>query len=136
MNRTKGIAVRLKTLCLAGMSAALLAGPAVAHHSFAMFDQTKTFTVQGTVKEFLFVNPHSWLQVVATDAKGKTTEWSFEMAAVGALTRDGFTANKVAVGDKVTVTAHPLRDGSPGGQFLAVVLPNGQKLSHQYRDAP
>ena len=128
--------MRVPSLSLAAITAVLLAGPALAHHSFAMFDQTKTFTVQGTVKEFLFVNPHSWLQVVATDAAGKTTEWSFEMAAVGALTRDGFTAKKVAVGDKVTVTAHPLRDGSPGGQFLAVVLPSGERLSHQYRDAP
>jgi hypothetical protein len=136
MSQMRGPNVRVQSLCLAGVAITLLAGPAVAHHSFAMFDQSKTFQVQGTVKEFLFVNPHSWLQVVSTDAQGKTTEWSFEMAATAALTRDGFTVNKVAVGDKVTVTAHPLRDGSPGGQFLAVLLPNGQRLAHQYRDTP
>lgn len=123
-----------RSLGLAGIAAALYAIPALAHHSFAMFDATKTFEVQGTVKEFLWVNPHSWLQVVTRDAQGKVTEWSFEMAGPGGLSRDGWTSQTVAPGDKVTVTAHPIRDGSPSGQFLAIVLPNGKKLAHEYRD--
>jgi hypothetical protein len=126
--------MRVNALCLAGASLALFTAPALAHHSFAMFDPDKTVVLTGTVKEFLWVNPHSWLQVVTTDAQGKSTEWSIEMAATAALTRDGFTATKVRPGDKVTVTAHPLRDGSPSGQFLTIVLPSGQKLSHVYRD--
>jgi hypothetical protein len=126
--------MRVTSLCLAAVSLALFAAPAAGHHSFAMFDATKTVELTGVVKEFLWVNPHSWLQVVTTGADGKTTEWSIEMAATAALTRDGFTATKVVPGDKVTVTVHPLRDGSRSGQFLTVVLPNGQKLSHVYRD--
>jgi hypothetical protein len=133
--RQKGtLSMTVKSLCLAGALLALSMVPASAHHSFAMFDSSKTVELTGVVKEFLWVNPHSWLQVVTTDAQGKSTEWSIEMAATAALTRDGFTATKVRPGDKVTVTAHPLRDGSPSGQFLSVVLPSGQKLSHVYRD--
>lgn len=124
----------VKTILLAGIAATLVTAPAIAHHSFAMFDRQKTIEVRGTVKEFLWVNPHSWLQVITTDPAGKTTEWSFEMAAPAGLTRDGWTAKSVTPGDKVVVTAHPLRDGSPAGQYLSVTLPNGQKLSHEYRE--
>jgi hypothetical protein len=128
--------VNLKTLCLAGVAAALFAAPALAHHSFSMFDQGKTFQVQGTVKEVLLINPHSWLQVMATDAQGKPVEYTYEMSAVTTMTRDGWTRDKVRVGDKVTVIGHPLRDGSPGGQFLSITLPSGEKIAHEYRDTP
>jgi len=126
--------MNVKALGLTGIAFAMYAFPALAHHSFAMFDQTKTLELQGTVKEFLWTNPHSWLQIVLTDPQGKTTEWSIEMSAPTALTRDGWTAQSVVPGDKVTVTAHPIRDGSPGGQFLSIILPNGQRLAHSYRD--
>jgi hypothetical protein len=121
---------------LAAMATALMAAPAVAHHSFSMFDQSKTFQVQGTVKEVLLVNPHSWLQVMSTDAQGKAVEYTFEMSAVATMARDGWTRDKVLVGDKVTVMGHPLRDGTPGGQFLSITLPSGQKIAHEYRDTP
>jgi len=122
--------------CLLAVAAALLGSPAVAHHSFAMFDQSKTFQVQGTVKEVLLVNPHSWLQLMATNAQGKQVEYTFEMSAVGTMARDGWTRDKVNPGDKVTVIGHPLRDGTAGGQFLSITLPNGQKIAHEYRDTP
>jgi len=108
--------------------------PALAHHSFALFDQNVTVEVRGTVKEFLWVNPHSWLQIVAVDPQGEMTEWSIEMSALGALTRDGWTKETVVPGDTVTVTAHPIRDGSPGGQFVSILLADGKELSHIYRD--
>lgn len=114
----------------------LIAPAALAHHSFSMFDQSQTMEVEGTVKEFIWTNPHSWLQILATDSQGETVEWSIEMSAPSALTRDGWTTSTVSTGDQVTVTAHPLRDGSAGGQFVAIVLPNGEELSHEYRDTP
>ena len=128
--------MRFRAQCLAGIAFAMYAIPALAHHSFSMFDQTQMMEVQGTVKECLWTNPHSWLQILASDGQGETVEWSIEMSAIGALTRDGWTTSTVSTGDLVTVTAHPLRDGSPGGQFVGIVLPNGEELTHKYRDTP
>jgi hypothetical protein len=120
--------MNVKSVALAGIAAALFAAPALAHHSFAMFDADKTIEMVGTVKEFQWTNPHSWLQVNVTDATGKTVEWSLEMGSPGGLARGGWRPKTVVPGDKVTVTAHPLKDGSPGGQLLTVVLPNGTKM--------
>jgi hypothetical protein len=117
-----------KTLILAGSLAALIAAPALAHHSFAMFDADKTVELNGTVKEFQWTNPHSWLQVMVTDDKGVTKEWSLEMGSPGGLARNGWRPKTVVAGDKVTVSLHPLKDGSPGGQLLKVKLPDGREL--------
>lgn len=117
-----------KIVTLAGAAAVLFAVPALAHHSFAMFDADKTIEVAGTVKEFQWTNPHSWLQVMVADNTGKMVEWSFEMGAPGGLARAGWRPKTVVPGDKVTVTMHPLKDGSPGGQLLSVVLPDGKKM--------
>ncbi len=119
--------MNLKAISLAGV-AVLLAVPALAHHSFAMFDADKTVELSGTVKDFQWTNPHSWLQVMVTDEKGQTAEWSLEMGAPGGLARQGWKPKTVVAGDKVTVRVHPLKDGSAGGQFLSIVLPNGQKI--------
>ena len=120
--------MKLKILSLAGVAAALFVGPALAHHSFAMFDADKTVELVGTVKEFQWTNPHSWLQVMVREANGQEKEWSLEMGSPGGLARSGWRPKTVVPGDKVTVTAHPLKDGSPGGQLLTVVLPNGTKM--------
>ncbi len=120
--------MRTKYVAAAGLMAALFGGPALAHHSFAMFDADKTVDLTGTVKEFQWTNPHSWLQVMVTDEKGQTAEWSLEMGAPGGLARTGWRPKTVVPGDKVTVSIHPLKDGSTGGQLLTVVLPNGTKM--------
>jgi hypothetical protein len=125
--------MRLRALSLAGVAVALFSAPALAHHSFAMFDADKTVEITGTVKDFQWTNPHSWLQVVVTDDKGQSAEWSLEMGSPGGLARQGWKPKTVAAGDKVTVRIHPLKDGSSGGQLLSVTLPNGQKLG---QDAP
>ncbi len=117
-----------KILTLAGAATFLFAVPALAHHSFAMFDADKTVELVGTVKEFQWTNPHSWLQVMVSDNAGKMTEWSLEMGAPGGLARSGWRPKTVVPGDKVTVSIHPLKDGSAGGQLLSVVLPNGTKM--------
>jgi hypothetical protein len=71
--------VSKKMLALAGFAAvALAAAPAFAHHSFAMFDSAKNVTLEGTIKEFQWTNPHSWIQIVAKDASGKDVEYSIE----------------------------------------------------------
>jgi hypothetical protein len=120
-----------KAITLAGVAVLLFAAPVSAHHSFAMFDASKTVELQGAVKEFQWTNPHSWLQVNVTNAQGATIEWSFEMGAPGGLARSGWRPKTVVPGDKVTVKFHPLRDGTPGGQLLSVVLPDGKVMGEE-----
>jgi hypothetical protein len=75
--------------------------------------------LQGTVKEFEWTNPHSWLRVnVADEKSGRTVLWALEMSSPARLTTMGMHADTVKVGDKVSVTFHPMRDGTRGGQFI------------------
>ena len=121
--------MKIKAVCLAGIAFAMSAMPALAHHSFAMFDAEKTLTMQGTVKEFEWVNPHSWLRVMVNDEKtGKPLLWALELSSPGRLVTMGMRADSVKPGDAVSVTFHPMRDGSRGGQFIEAVLPGGQKV--------
>ena len=74
--------MNLKLVSLAAVAAAAFAAPAFAHHSFAMFDGQKTVTLQGTVKEFEWTNPHAWLRVMVNDEKtGKPVLWALELSS-------------------------------------------------------
>ena len=129
--------MKVRLFATAGVILPLLAGQALAHHSFAMFDPEKTITQTGTVKEFEWTNPHVWLHITAPDASGKQVEWSFEMQAVAQATSGGWKADTVRPGDKVTVEFHPLKDGSRGGELMAATLPDGRRLgSSATRPAP
>ena len=100
---------------------------AQAHHSFAMFDHEKTITVSGILKEFEWTNPHCWLHVSAVDAAtGRTVEWAFEMGSVGQVAAQGWKADIVKPGEKITVGAHPMKDGSRGGQYDSAKLADGR----------
>ena len=103
----------------------LAAAPAVAHHSGAMFDRTKTLKLTGTVKEFQYTNPHSWLQVNVTGPDGKVTEWAFEAEGPSTLIRAGIKKSTLMPGDKVTVTTNPLKDGRPGGSWVCLTKADG-----------
>ena len=118
----------LRALGLAGIAAAIFAGSALAHHSFAIFDQTKVLNHTGTVKEFELVNPHAWLHLVVTDAQGKAATWSFEGGSVAQLVELGFSRDNLRPGDKVSVGFRPMRDGSRGGQLMSVTLTSGKKV--------
>jgi hypothetical protein len=114
--------------CLGFVALAALAGPAFAHHSFAMFDAEKSITMTGTVKEFEWSNPHVWLRMMIEDASGTPRQWAFEMGAPNQQARVGWKPDTIKPGDKITVTMHPLKDGARGGQFVSAVLPDGQRL--------
>ena len=88
--------------------AAAVAAPAMAHHSFAMFDNEKTVDMKGTVKEFEWTNPHAWLYLVATNEAGKPEEWAFEMASPLQLTSKGWKQDSLKAGDKITSTLEGL----------------------------
>ena len=122
----------MKTTVIAtGLGALLLAtaGAAAAHHSGAMFDATKEVSLEGTVKEFQYTNPHSWLVVNVPDASGKVTEWSFEAEGPSTLLRAGIKKSSLMPGDKVTVKGHPLKDGRPGAGLMNVTKADGTVLN-------
>jgi len=112
----------------AALALALLAGQAQAHHSFAMFDRTHDVVLKGTVREFQWTNPHSFIELEVADPQGAVTTYSIEMNSPNNLTRQGWKSSSLKAGDKVLLTMAPLRDGSKGGLFLAVQLPDGRVL--------
>jgi len=124
----EGIMTKRKACALAGLVVALLAAPAVSHHSFAVFDQSKLLSLTGTVKEFELVNPHAWLHLNIVDEKGDVSTWSFEAGSPAQLIKLGWSKDTFQVGGKVAVGFRPLKDGSRGGQLMNVKLPGGQKL--------
>ena len=127
-------AFRLGKVPAAGLVlAALIAGPALAHHSFAMFDPSKTVTLNGTVKEFEWSNPHVGLSVVIAPAGGAAgEEWSIELTSPGNLSRIGWTRHSLKAGDKVVLEISPLRNGQHGGSFKkATFVDTGQVLTAQ-----
>lgn len=111
----------------AAATAALLlqAGVAAAHHSAVMWDETKTVTLEGVVKEFQFTNPHSWLIVDIQNEDGSTTTWGFENQGPNRLMTAGITKNTFPPGSTVTVTAHPMKDGRPAGAWTRIVKEDG-----------
>ena len=92
-----------KALTAAALLVAIAAAaPALAHHSFAMFDQSKQVSISGTVKDFQYTNPHSWVIVMAAGPDGKQTEWGFESEGPSTLLRAGIKHSSLAPGDKVS----------------------------------
>ena len=106
------------------------APPASAHHSFAMYEPTKTLTFKGTVKNFQWTNPHVVLSILVQPDDGSAAQdWALETTSPGVLTRAGWTRTSIKPGDKVSVTLSPLRDGSHGGSLNSVtLLATGQTL--------
>jgi hypothetical protein len=124
--------MNLKIASCAVVAVVAFAFQAQAHHSFAMFDQDKTITVSGTVKEFEWTNPHSWIHLTAQDPQtGRPVDWSFEMGSVSQIAAQGLKADSLKPGDKITVTGHPLRDGSRGGQYRSVTLADGSTINQR-----
>ncbi len=118
---------------IAASGALLLALPVFAHHSGNMFDATKSVTLMGTVREFQWSNPHCWIQLlVPSSAPGAnpTTEWSIEMASPIQVQMGGWKHGTLQPGDKITVVVHPMRDGTPGGNFISATAADGRVLGH------
>ncbi len=127
--------MRMKTLGVATAGALLAlggAGAASAHHSFgAEFDQAQPVKLEGTVVIFEWVNPHSWIHLMAPDAKqgGKVVEWKVEGGAPSALLRRGWNRNSLPKGTKIIVTAYRARDGAARASAAEISFPDGQTLS-------
>jgi hypothetical protein len=113
------------------LAALALAAPVYAHHSFAMFDAAVEKTLEGTVKEFQWTNPHAWVQLMVTAPDGKVTEWAIECASPNALKRQGWRGTSIKSGDRVTLIVHPLKNGEAGGSLVLVTLPDGKQLGRR-----
>ncbi|HTI41638.1 MAG TPA: DUF6152 family protein [Vicinamibacterales bacterium] len=111
----------MRTLALVGLLVASAVMPASAHHSFAMFDRTKTMTLKGTVKEFQWINPHCWIVVLVPSAQGQK-QWAIELESPSGLARKGFVPKSLTAGMEISVDIHPLKDGSPGGSGTGLSL--------------
>jgi hypothetical protein len=99
-----------------------------AHHSATMFEQTKTITVEGVVKEFQWTNPHSWLLVDVTDKNGKVTTWGFEAEGPSTLQRAGIRPSEFKAGTRLTITGRPMKDGRPAAIWVVAVRADGKKF--------
>jgi hypothetical protein len=106
----------------------LPAVPAGAHHSMAMFDQTKTVVLKGTVRQFQWTNPHCYIQLSVKDAAGKDVEWSLEMGAPMYLYAKGWRPSSLKAGNAISVTINPLRNGDPGGIVLTASSADGKPI--------
>jgi hypothetical protein len=108
-----------------------LAGSALAHHSAAGIDRSRTVTLDGTLKQFSWSNPHSWMEVEVPNDKGGSDLWKIEMTAPSQLLRAGWKSNSVKPGDKVSVVVRPLKSGETGGLFVSITLPDGRVLTER-----
>jgi len=104
----------------------VIAGPALSHHSFAMYDNTRSITVKGTVSKWQWTNPHAYLEIDAPGEGGAMTHYVLEGTSINLMVRAGWRSNMIKVGDKVTAVAAPTKDGKASGLLLEVTFANGE----------
>ena len=105
-----------------------IAAPALAHHSFAMFDSTKEVEVVGVVKEFQWTNPHIWIQL-GVNENGNPVVYNIEGSSPNGLSRKGWKRTTFKPGDKVTIVIHPLKHGELGGSFVRATGADGSVIT-------
>ena len=122
---------RRRLCCLAILAAGVLTGVNVlmAHHSFAMFDTTKSMTLTGTVSKFEWTNPHAYIEIDVPEDTG-AKHWSIELGSPSILMQSGWKFKDLKHGDKVTVKISPLKSGEPGGLLVQATLPDGRVLGN------
>ena len=123
--------MKTRSVAVAALAASLTlaAGvlPSHAHHSFAMFDMSKTSQLTGALKDVNWNNPHTAMVVVVLGDNGQTAEWHFEAGPPAFMLRAGIKRDDLSgrIGSKVTVTFHPLKDGRTGGSLQSVKFEDG-----------
>jgi hypothetical protein len=115
---------------LTGAVLTATSGAVLAHHSFAMFDQEHPIELEGTVQDFKFTSPHTFILLQVKEQDGNTTVWNLEGGSPTALSRDGWTAKTLKHGDEIKLTVEPLRSGAPGGAWTVnkVKFKDGQPV--------
>jgi hypothetical protein len=106
-----------------------VATPSIAHHSFAMFDRSRTLMLPGTVKEVQWANPHTWIQLLVSGEDGTNpAEWSIEAGSPNMMVRQGWSSHTLKAGDKISLQAHPMLDGRKIASLVSVTLADGRVL--------
>jgi hypothetical protein len=100
--------------------------PLLAHHGAAEYDNTKSISVQGTVTEVKYVNPHVLIVFAAKDDKGQAVEWTAESQSPNLLSRRGWSRSTLKPGDQITVTGHPVKNGVPAMSTQKIVFADGR----------
>ena len=103
------------------------AAPAVAHHSYSMFDMNKTVVLDATVTRFKWQNPHAFIEA-DVNARNGIEHWAIEMTSPNNLAQSGWKRTSLKRGDRVKIHVHPLRSGARGGAYVGVILPDGSTL--------
>ena len=111
---------------------ALFAGPLFAHHGNAGVDMTKKVVLKGVVTDWRWQNPHSILKFDVKADDGSIVHWSTETNNPADMVEKGWTAKSIKIGDEITVTLHPVKNGSPVGILMQLTLPDGRTLGTQY----
>ena len=106
----------------------VMSAPLFAHHGAASFDTGKKVVLKGTVKEWLYSNPHCLLTIDVKGEDGKVTEWIAETQAPAVTYPAGYRKNSFKPGDQVTVKIEPLKSGQPAGRIIAVLTADGTQL--------
>ena len=115
--------------CLAALILLTTTGTALPHHSFAIFDHTRTYTLKGTVAEWTWTNPHGYIELDLTEGPEGMEHFTLELTSINMLRRAGWRSSDIAAGDAVTVITAPLINGDPGGLLLEIHLPDGRTLA-------
>ena len=123
--------IRTVGTSLALAAALLSARPALSHHSNVAYEVNKVITITSVVKEFQWVNPHTWLHIMVDDGKGGKVEWLAEGRAPGILLRAGWTRSSLKGGETVTVDMSPAKDGTRTAIIARVTKADGTILSNQ-----
>jgi len=108
---------------------AVVTAPAIAHHSCSAFDMANQKSISGTVKQLDWTNPHIWIWIDVANDKGGADTYGFEGMSPNYLARRGWSRTTLKVGDKITVSYRPLRDGSHGGMFINGKMASGKVLT-------
>jgi Family of unknown function (DUF6152) len=126
--RRIGVRKMFRGVSIAAMGVLLMSVPLAAHHGAAALDTGKEVTLKGTVTEWIWSNPHCFLQFDAKDNTGTMRNWAVETQNPTAMTQRGWSRTSFKAGDAVTVTLEPVKNGQPIGRILSVILANGDKL--------
>jgi Family of unknown function (DUF6152) len=113
-----------------GMVFGLLGASAWAHHSFVMFDMTKSITINGSVTSFEWTNPHAYIEIDVPGESGAVKHWSVEMGSPSILQQSGWKFSTLKPGTKVTLQINPLRSGEGGGFLTQATLADGTVLGN------
>jgi len=124
----KVLSISRKVFMIIALGIIFVGSPVYSHHSTAMFNQEQVLSLSGTIKEFQFTNPHTWVQVLVKDERGQEVEWSLEWGSPNTLGRQGIRPSTFPAGAGVTIRTYPMKDGSPGGLFIGARFADGKTI--------